>query len=296
MAGRILTQVRMQAAMRRTAKAMEAAGKAALQNAPQGGSGKFLFVAPPNCCERCKLLGQTPHFFNTPDVAFITHPNCLCATIEAPAGLSPAELMEWAQNPVGTMRFGFNYGIPVKTTTITEKNRLTKTLEWQNRVRPDAIGSTRNMRRIRAKVSDERKEEVRRMVESGELGPAKDLTKRIQGAIKRQRTLAERKANRIPVRTAAPQRRTSPIPTLKNNGTTSWIPKPMPIRAKGGTAKAKESYTAVQRRNNRKLTENLPKNYRSTPRGGSMSARSKMDDERKRRKMRKKELRERGFV
>lgn len=296
MAGRILTQVRLKAQMERTAKAMQAAGKAALQSMPQGGSGKYLFVAHPNCCERCKLLGQTPHFFNTPDVAFITHPNCLCATIEAPAGLSPAQLMEWAQNPVGVMRFGFNYGVPVKTTTITERNRLTKTLEWQNRVRPDAPYSTRNQRRIRAKVTEEQKERVRRMVESGELGPAKDLTKRIEGAIKRQRTINERKANRIPVRTAAVQKRAEAIKTMPNNGTTTWIPKPMPRKSSGSTEKARKSFTEEIRRKESGNTREMPRKYRTSAKSGSISARSKMAEERKRKKRREKELRDRGFI
>ena len=296
MAGRILTQVRLKAQMERTSKALKAAGESALQSLPQGGSGKFLFVAHPNCCERCKLLGQTPHFFNTPDVAFITHPNCLCATIEAPAGLTPAQLMEWAQNPVGVMRFGFNYGVPVKTTTITDKNRLTKMLEWQNRVRPDAIGSTRKMRRIRAKVTEEQKERVRRMVESGELGPAKDLTKRIEGAIKRQRTLNERKASRIPVRTSAVAKRTEAIPTMRNSGTTTWVPKPMVKRRSGGTDKAKETYTEELRRNGSGTTREVRRKYGGGSKSGSISARSKMEEERKRRKRREKELRDRGFV
>ena len=296
MAGRILTQMRLKTQMAQTAKALQAAGKAVAQNMAQGGSGKYLFVAHPNCCERCKLLGQTPHFFNTPDVAFITHPNCLCATIEAPAGLSPAELMKWAENPVGTMRFGFNYGVPVKTTTITERNRLTKTIEWQNRVHPDAPYSTRNMRRIRAKVDEAQKERVRRMVESGELGPAKDLTKRIEGAIKRQRTLAEKRANRIPVRTADVKRRAEAIPTLKNNGTTTWVPKPMVKKRSGGTAKAQESYTAVKRRKDSGNTAGLPQKYRGNRKNALFSARSKMEDERKRKKRREKELRDRGFI
>lgn len=147
-------------------------------------SGKFLFVAHPNCCPRCSLLGQSPHFFSTPDVAFITHPNCKCATIEAPAGLSPAELMQWAKNPVGTMRFGFNYGVPLKSVNITDKNRAMQVLAWQNRMASDNPRT-----KIRADVTKSQINRIRRQVKAGTLGPAKNFT----AGIKRNATIAQNK-------------------------------------------------------------------------------------------------------
>lgn len=147
-------------------------------------SGKYLFVAHPNCCPKCSLLGQTPHFFSTPDVAFITHPNCKCATIEAPAGLSPAELMEWAKNPVGTMRFGFNYGVPLKSVNITDRNRAMQLLAFQNR-----MASENPRTKIRASVTQSQIERIRRQVKEGTLGPAKNFT----AGIKRNATIAQNK-------------------------------------------------------------------------------------------------------
>lgn len=148
-------------------------------------SGKYLFVANPNCCPKCSVLGATPHFFNTPDVAFITHPNCKCATIEAPAGLSPQQLMEWAKNPVGTMRFGYNYGVPLRTVNITDRNRANQMLAFQNR-----MSSTNPRTKIRSEVTKRQINKIRRQVEEGKLGPAKNFT----AGIKRSITRAENKA------------------------------------------------------------------------------------------------------
>lgn len=147
-------------------------------------SGKYLFVAHPNCCPKCSIMGQTPHFFNTPDVAFITHPNCKCATIEAPAGLSPAQLMEWAKNPVGVMRFGFNYGVPLKSVNITDRNRATQILSWQNR-----MSSLNPRTKIRSEVTKSQINRVRKQVQAGTLGPAKNFT----AGIKRNATIAQNK-------------------------------------------------------------------------------------------------------
>lgn len=148
-------------------------------------SGKYLFVANPNCCPKCSLLGSSPHFFNTSDVAFITHPNCKCATIEAPAGLSPQELMQWAQNPVGIMRFGFNYGVPLKSVNITDRNRASQMLAFDKRM------SSQNARtKVRASVTKSQINRIRRQVKEGVLGPAKNFT----AGIKRTITRAENKA------------------------------------------------------------------------------------------------------
>lgn len=143
-------------------------------------SGKYLFVAHPKCCPKCSLLGQSPHFFNTPDVAFITHPNCKCATIEAPPGLSPAELMEWAKNPVGIMRFGFNYGVALKEINVTDRNRANQMLAFQNR-----MGSQDPRTKIRSDVTRYQINKIRRQVDSGALGPAKNFTAGIKRSITR---------------------------------------------------------------------------------------------------------------
>ncbi len=140
-------------------------------------SGKFLFVAHPNCCPKCNLLGLSPHFYNTPDVAFITHPNCKCATVEAPDGLSPSQLMEWAKHPTGTMRYGFNYGVPLREQNLTDRNRATANAAFFDRMRTG--GSAR--RKVRATVAQSVVESVRRRVADGSLGPAKNLTAGVKG-------------------------------------------------------------------------------------------------------------------
>lgn len=273
-------------------------GKLQSVSSSMAGTGKYLFVAHPNCCERCKLLGMTPHFFNTPDVAFITHPNCLCATIEVPAGLSPAEIMEWAKNPVGVMRYGFNYGQALKSVTLTAQNSLDKQISWWNKMRDN---NTRSRRKIRAQVTEAQKQRVRDLVASGELGAAKDLTNRIQGQIKRIETLKKKQAERIPVKTAGvPKKRRTKIKTLKNSGTTSWIPKPIvkvsekPRKNRSNSAVIPQNYqgnTAVIPRNTKKGTGSFG--------GGritaSEEARRKMAEERKRKKRLEKLLKENGF-
>lgn len=326
MIGRALAQqmLKRQVAKNAVKIGVKGAGRQVLRNGAnplgmmQGGSGKFLFVAHPNCCEKCKLLGMSPHFFNTPDVAFITHPNCLCATIEVPAGLTPAETMEWAQNPVGTMRFGFNYGQSLAPVNITERNRETQMLKFINKMRPDAPYSPRSSRKIRAEVTESQKRRIRKAVERGELGPAKDLTKRIQGQAKRIETLKQKKAERIPVTSVtAPKKRRSAIKTLKNTGTTDWIPQPM--KKKSTTAQK-----AVQsaKRNARSAFKAQAEKSGSSKYGGSAggtntrqgrpgtkmstrglgrfsaseSARKKMAEERKKKRERERRLREMGLL
>lgn len=163
-------------------------------------SGKFLFVPHPDCCPKCNLLGLTPHFFNTPDVAFISHPNCKCATVEAPAGLSPSQLMEWARNPTGTMRFGFNYGVPLATANLTDRNRANSMLAFANRMRPYANAADMRRRRVRAEVSAAQVERVRRRVAEGTLGPARDYTRGVK-------TLATKEAKRRAAETSQARRK-----------------------------------------------------------------------------------------
>lgn len=191
MIGRALTQAMLKRQMRATAG--RALGKtlgkdiAGRYRGAFQSSGKFLFVAHPNCCPKCNMLGMSPHFFNTPDVAFITHPNCKCATVEAPAGLSPAELMEWAKNPVGTMRFGFNYGVSLRPVNLTDANRESAIGSWQNRMDP-TLAKVHPRRHVRAKVSQAQVDLIRERVKRGDLGPARDVTKQINGIIKASET------------------------------------------------------------------------------------------------------------
>lgn len=150
-------------------------------------SGKYLFVAHPNCCPKCTQMNGT--LWNTPDVAFISHPNCKCATIEAPAGLSPADLMAWTKNPVGVMRFGFNYGESLKPVQLTVENRDKVYAQWRERMDPESV-KAHPRRLVRAKVSQAQIDAIRAKVESGELTQGVNLTRRIQGLVDAQKTRA----------------------------------------------------------------------------------------------------------
>lgn len=245
-----------------------------------GHSGKYLFVAHPNCCERCKLLGMTPHFFNTPDVAFITHPNCLCATIEAPAGLSPAELMEWAKNPTGQLRFGWNYGQSFAPVNITQRNRENRFLAWQNRVRPiESLGrKVRRQRRVTASEDQIRK--IRRAVKRGTLGPAEDLTDAINAQIEAQRIARHNKSVQENAN------------GLRRGNT--WNPNiSRPRRRSKAKATAAEEMrnlfggnTTVLPQNNRGNTTAMTRhrNVISGPTGGRSIAMARYDEEKKRKK------------
>lgn len=290
MIGRALTKQLLKNEVAKNAKASSVSPSSFV------GSGKFLFVAHPACCEKCKLLGMTPHFFNTPDVAFITHPNCLCATIEAPSGLTPEQLMAWAQNPVGKMRFGFNYGVPLKEIGLTNRNYQTNMLKWVNKMRPDAPYSPRTSRKLRSIVSEAQKEKVRRDVEEGRLGKAKDITNAIKGQIKRAQTLLRKKQERIPVTTiTSPVKRKSAIKTLKNNGTTTWNPNSRKKSSSNAEIKYANALLTQSNRNATALT--TQKNSLKTGRLSSSSlARKRMDEERKRRKALEKLMKQKGFV
>lgn len=290
MVGRALAQQNIRSAVAQNARNAAARTAEAMQNA--GHSGKYLFVDHPNCCEKCKLLGQTPHFFNTPDVAFITHPNCLCATIEAPAGLNPAELMEWAKNPTGQLRFGWNYGQSFAPVNITARNRQNRFLAWQNRVRPiESLGrKVRRQRRVTASEQQIRK--IRRAVKRGTLGPAEDITESIKAQAEAARIAEHNRAvqenarhlrrgntwdpnaGRRPRRKKATEEK--PIEKLRRNfgGNTVVIPRNIrgtttePVRNGSGT-----NATVPMRR---KVSLGMT--------GGRNIARKKYDEEKKRRK------------
>lgn len=148
-----------------------------------GGSGMYLFVAHPACCPKCAELGRARKFFSTPDVAYITHPNCLCMTIEAPAGLSPAELNAWANSAEhlgGRMAFGFNYGVPLVSKTITQRNAQKAMGDWQKRMANGGAwekGSKKGRMKVRATVTPQKKGAVRRRInkEGFEMAKALDL-------------------------------------------------------------------------------------------------------------------------
>lgn len=134
-------------------------------------SGQFLFVPHPGCCPMCHKLGLKPNFYPQPDVAFISHPNCLCSTIECPAEIveqgMPA-MIEWARHPYGRMRFGWSYGKALQTVDTTQDTAAGFRAQWERNV---ATGAWR-----RAEVTDADKRMVRDLVQQGRLGPSSPLT------------------------------------------------------------------------------------------------------------------------
>lgn len=271
-----------------------------------GRSGKYLFVANANCCSKCADLGRTPHFFNIPDVAYITHPNCKCATIEVPAGLSPAEMMQWAQAPTGEMRYGWNYGISFAPVKITDRNRDNQFIKWNNRVRPTE-GQPRTRRKVRASVTEEQIAKARRAFKRGTAKPAEDLTDSIKKLIE-----AEKK-RRIPVNANRNKRTAEQIKAhndaVRNNASglrkgTIWNPN-------ATSRKRKVIVTENPNLNNinaafgadfnvipaktRKTTKTLPKRMSIPAIGGTSLARSKYDEERKRQKRLKKLMKQLGM-
>lgn len=189
MVGRVLAQTMLRSRMAANAASGAVNNGGGYRGAFQS-SGKYLFVAHPNCCDKCTKMNGT--LWNTPDVAFISHPNCKCATIEAPAGLSPAELMAWTKNPVGVMRFGFNYGVSLKPVQLKNENRDKVYAEWHERMDPFQ-SALHPRRRVRAVVSQGQIDSIRARVKSGELGPGTNLTKRVQGLVRATETRKQRK-------------------------------------------------------------------------------------------------------
>lgn len=306
MVGRMLAQTMLRSRMAKNASNVSVNNAGGYRGAFQS-SGKYLFVAHPNCCPKCTQMNGT--LWNTPDVAFISHPNCMCATIEAPAGLSPSELMDWTKSPVGVMRFGFNYGQSLKPVQLSHVNRDKVFAQWQNRMDPREI-ALHPRRQVRAKVSQAQIDAIRARVESGELGPGQNLTGRVQGFVKAARTRKKQQkeleslAKSMNIRTVAPSKRTGPLelPKLKKGKT--WNPN------SGNSANAKKNaqknYTryhgntavmprksggdaTAMPRQNVKYTGSLREVAKALGITGRLLARQKYADRRKKKKKREQE-------
>ena len=255
MMGRVLAQTMLRQQAQRNIAANAAAG--AGYRGSFRSSGKYLFVAHPNCCPKCTKMNGT--LWNTPDVAFISHPNCKCATIEAPDGLSPAELMDWTKAPVGVMRFGFNYGESLKPVQLTVENRDKVYAQWHERMDPESV-KAHPRRLVRAKVSQAQIDAIRAKVESGELTQGTNLTRRIQGLVDAQKTRALKRTeagklasklfgndtkSRIVVSQSRNRQRSGPLELPKLRKGNTWNPN----RAKAQKLLTNRRNTAVLRRN-----------------------------------------------
>lgn len=85
---------------------------------------RYAFISYPGCCVKCQEMDsrKTGRLYTIGDTWRISHINCLCSTVEVPAGvgMDPMAVTEWAKNPIGgILRRGFNFGqsmAPVKLT------------------------------------------------------------------------------------------------------------------------------------------------------------------------------------
>lgn len=104
----------------------------------QPGIPRYAFISNPACCPKCSLLDTrtTGRLYTVGDTWRISHINCLCYTIEVPAGVGIGidAVKAFAANPIGgTLRRGFSYGksfAPVKLTA----NNLQQNLEKAQRM------------------------------------------------------------------------------------------------------------------------------------------------------------------
>lgn len=132
-----------------------------LANPVAGPAGpRYAFIAHPACCPKCSEMDsrRTGRLYTIGDTWRISHINCLCSTVEVPAGvgMDPQSVIGFAMNPVGgILRRGFNFGqslAPVKLTA----NNWEKTLGKAARM---AEPTTAGRRKVlaRAKITAQRK-------------------------------------------------------------------------------------------------------------------------------------------
>lgn len=88
---------------------------------------RYAFISNPACCPKCSAMDsrRTGRLFTVSDPWRISHINCLCSTVEVPAGvaLDPQSVIAFATNPVGgILRRGFNFGQSFAPQKLTEGN------------------------------------------------------------------------------------------------------------------------------------------------------------------------------
>lgn len=130
-------------------------------NPVAGSSGpRYAFIAHPACCPRCSEMDsrRTGRLYTIGDTWRISHINCLCSTVEVPAGvgMDPQSVIGFAMNPVGgILRRGFNFGQSLAPVKLTEGN-WEKALGKAARM---AEPTTEGRRKVlaRAKITAQRK-------------------------------------------------------------------------------------------------------------------------------------------
>lgn len=121
---------------------------------------RYAFIAHPACCAKCSMMDsrRTGRLYTIGDTWRISHINCLCSTVEVPAGvgLDPQSVIGFAMNPVGgILRRGFNFGqslAPVKLTANNWENVLGKAARMA-----EPTNSGRRKVLARAKITAQRK-------------------------------------------------------------------------------------------------------------------------------------------
>ena len=121
---------------------------------------RYAFIAHPACCPRCSEMDsrRTGRLSTIGDTWRISHINCLCSTVEVPAGvgMDPQSVIGFAMNPVGgILRRGFNFGQSLAPVKLTAGN-WEKTLGKAARM---AEPTTEGRRKVlaRAKITAQRK-------------------------------------------------------------------------------------------------------------------------------------------
>lgn len=121
---------------------------------------RYAFIAHPACCPKCSEMDsrRTGRLYTIGDTWRISHINCLCSTVEVPAGvgMDPQSVIGFAMNPVGgILRRGFNFGQSLAPVKLTEGN-WEKTLGKAARM---AEPTTEGRRKVlaRAKITAQRK-------------------------------------------------------------------------------------------------------------------------------------------
>lgn len=121
---------------------------------------RYAFIAHPACCPKCSEMDsrRTGRLYTIGDTWRISHINCLCSTVEVPAGvgMDAQSVINFAMNPVGgILRRGFNFGQSLAPVKLTAGN-WEKTLGKAARM---AEPTTEGRRKVlaRAKITAQRK-------------------------------------------------------------------------------------------------------------------------------------------
>lgn len=121
---------------------------------------RYAFIAHPACCPKCTEMDsrRTGRLYTIGDTWRISHINCLCSTVEVPAGvgMDTQSVIGFAMNPVGgILRRGFNFGQSLAPLKLTAGN-WEKALGKAARMAEPTVEGRRKVL-ARAKITAQRK-------------------------------------------------------------------------------------------------------------------------------------------